>query len=96
MAERLRAVRGIDYPADSKSLEIVRSAGGRQNLTAEQEAKVRIRDVKPGDWCDDLPKSSVDHQIKKGAVERVQVQEPAEGSAKGFLRGRRPQKGEGK
>ena len=78
MIERLRAIVNIDYPADAESLKIIRSVGGRRNLSAKQQAKVKIKSVNPGEWCDDLYESIVEHWIKKGYVERVKVAgEPA-------------------
>jgi hypothetical protein len=74
MAERLRAVKGMVYP-DPKSLELVRGAGGLSKLTPDQRKKVRLRRVKAGDWCDDVPPESLEHLIKKGGVVRVQVEE---------------------
>ena len=94
MSERLRAVKGLVYP-EPNSLELVRNAGGLSKLTAEQRKKVRLRRLKAGDWCDDLPPESVNHLIAKGGVERVQVdEEPSlnrgEGIASFGRRGRKP------
>ncbi len=76
MAERLKAIIGLDYPEPGKSLELVRRAGGRKKLSPEDRAKVRIREVAPGDWCDDLPVESRAHLIAKGSVVVVQIEEP--------------------
>ena len=72
MAKRLRAVKGISYP-DAKSLPIVVEAGGMSKLTAEQREQVKIRNVKPGEWCDDLPGISRDHMLSSGSVEEIEA-----------------------
>ena len=69
--KRLRATTGLHYPADAESLRIVLKAGGFRNLTAEQRARVRIKEVAAGDWCDDMPTVSQAHQISRGHVEVV-------------------------
>jgi len=65
----------VSYPEPGKSLEIVYEAGGRSKLTAEQRAQVRIKEVAPGEWCDDFPIKTRDHFIAKGAIEFVHVEE---------------------
>jgi len=91
--KRLKAKIGLTYP-DASSLEIVREAGGLSKLTPEQRAKVKLREIKPGEWCDDVPKESREHLIEKGTVVLVQIEEPK--AHEGFPRGQRKQKGEGK
>ena len=76
MAERLKAIIALDYPEPGKSLELVRRAGGRRKLSAEARAQVRIREVAPGEWCDDLPIESRKHLIAKGSVVIVHIEEP--------------------
>lgn len=72
--ERLRAVVGLHYPEPGKSLEIVRAAGGLSKLSEEERAKVKIKDVRAGAWCDDLPEESRASLIRKGRVEVVEVE----------------------
>lgn len=74
MTHRLKAVIGLTYP-EPKSLELVLEAGGLSKLTAKQRAKVKLRYVKPGEWCDDLPECSRDHLITKGSVIKVAIEE---------------------
>ena len=70
MIKRLRAVKGISYP-DARSLPIVVAAGGMSKLTDEQRKKVRIKEIKPGGWCDDLPAISRASMLASGSVEEV-------------------------
>jgi len=75
MKTRLRAIRGLSYPEPGESLELVYKVGGRSKLTAEQRARVKIREIAPGEWCDDLPVKSRDHFITKGVIEIIQVED---------------------
>ena len=50
----------------------MREAGGLSKLSPDQRAKVKLREVKAGDWCDDVPTESRKHLIEKGAVEVVE------------------------
>lgn len=75
MAERLRAIRGLVYPADPESLHLVRAAGGVSQLSADARARVRLKDVAAGDWCDDLPDESQAWCLAQGLVRRVPVDE---------------------
>jgi hypothetical protein len=81
MKKRLRAVTGLSYP-DAKSLEIVLRAGGMSKLSGEQRKKIKRREVKPGDWCDDLPEISRAYRLGRGDVEEVDVS-PARPPKKG-------------
>jgi|TARA_R110000824_G_scaffold77787_2_gene196626 hypothetical protein len=67
---RLRAVVGISYP-DPASLAIVEKAGGLSKLTDEQRVKVKIKDVKAGGFCDDMPKKSVKDFLKWGYIRQI-------------------------
>lgn len=78
MKTRLKALKGLSYPEPGKSLEIVYKAGGRRKLTAEQRAKVKIKEVMPGEWCDDFPVKTLQHFIQKGAIEVVEIEKPRE------------------
>ena len=64
---RLRAVVGVSYP-DPASLAIVEKAGGLSKLSDEQRAKVKMKDVKAGGFCDDIPKKSVKSFLKWGYI----------------------------
>jgi len=72
MAKRLRALTGLRYP-DAKSLPIVLAAGGMSKLSEAQRKKVKLGEVKPGGWCDDLPATSRAHLIRAGKVEEVEA-----------------------
>lgn len=74
MTERLKAVRGLEYP-DARSLEIVREAGNLSKLTSEQRSRIRLKRVEPGGWCDDIPSESLQHYLENGAVVSVTVKE---------------------
>lgn len=67
---RLRAVVGVSYP-DPASLAIVEKAGGLSKLSDEQRAKVKIKDVRVGGFCDDMPKKSVKDFLKWGYIREV-------------------------
>ncbi len=78
MATRLRVVRrGFAYPADAESLALVRQGGGVSQLASEQRARVRWRQVGPGDWCDDMPPESAAIYRSRGDLEVVTVDDPA-------------------
>ena len=53
MAKRWRATHDFDYP-DKASMAMVRRCG-RSKLTPEQAGTMKLVQVKPGDFCDDLP-----------------------------------------
>jgi hypothetical protein len=90
VAERLRVVRrALTYPADAESLRLVREAGGLSKLSPEAREKVRMKEVKPGEWCDDLPAESVEGRLLRGDVERVTVDEPAPVDGAAPMGGRR-------
>jgi|TARA_R110000824_G_scaffold21078_6_gene78873 hypothetical protein len=67
---RLKALVGISYP-DAASLGIVLKAGGLSKLDDEQLAKVKMRNVKPGGFCDDIPEASKKSFLKFGYIEKV-------------------------
>ena len=69
---RLRANVGISYP-DPESLKIVEKAGGLSKLTDEQRAKVKIRDIKAGGFCDDMPQKSIKSFLKLGYIREVDL-----------------------
>lgn len=64
------------YPADDKSLALIRAAGGRSKLTEEQQAAMVYKRVGPGDDCSDMPKESLQELLALGWVEKVDVPEP--------------------
>jgi hypothetical protein len=80
---RLRAIVGISYP-DSSSLKIVQKAGGLSKLTDEQQAKVTIKNVNPGGYCDDIPEASRKNFLKFGYIKEVDsvATKPKRGTAK--------------
>tara|TARA_R110000824_G_scaffold8899_3_gene40388 strand:- start:4880 stop:5119 length:240 start_codon:yes stop_codon:yes gene_type:complete len=74
---RLRAVVGVSYP-DPTSLAIVEKAGGLSKLSDEQRAKVKMKDVKAGGFCDDMPAKSIKNFLKWGYIREVDS-EPKKG-----------------
>ena len=80
---RLKAIVGISYP-DSASLKIVQKAGGLSKLSEQQRAKVKIKNVKPGGFCDDLPEASRKNFLKFKYVKEVEssAKRPLRGTAK--------------
>ena len=68
---RLKAIVGISYP-DSASLKIVQKAGGLSKLSDEQRAKVKIKNVKAGGFCDDIPEDSRKNFLKLGYIREVE------------------------
>ena len=75
MAKRLRVVNTeVSYP-HPQYLQAVIDAGGGKGLTKEQKDKF-IKDVKRGGWCDDMPQMSIQHQLRKGNIEEVEVVSP--------------------
>lgn len=90
--KRLRAVvAGFSYPHPT-DLAIIERVGGRGNLTDEQRAKLKEREIfpKPGDWCDDVPEVSrawllegEPIQAPNGYIEEVEVEDfPRRGSSR--------------
>ena len=73
MAKRLRAKTGLTYP-DVQSLPIVTEAGGMGSLTPKQRAKVNLKTVKAGQWCDDFPACSLAYRLERGHIEEVEVE----------------------
>lgn len=77
MAKRLRALNGINYPADAESLDIMLRAGGFSKLTYEQREKMkktmRMTRREAGDWCDDMPKKARARYLSSGDVEEIEV-----------------------
>ena len=76
MANRLRAKQGLTYPAPA-SQALVEKAGGLSKLTPTERAKVKLRRVEAGEWCDDLPEPSKAHLIEQNLVEVVEAEIPA-------------------
>lgn len=92
MKDRLRAKRGLSYPADAESLRLVREAGGFSKLSKEARARVRVKHVNPGGDCSDMPEESVPLRLARGEVERVAVQTPAAGHVTAPRSGRREER----
>lgn len=74
MSQRLRAKVGLYYPK-SEYLEDVVKAGGCSRLTPAQRKRM-YREVKAGDYCDDVSDTARDHWLKQGRIERVTVADP--------------------
>jgi hypothetical protein len=71
---RLIARRGLTYPADPESLQIVRDAGGFSQLDDFDIARVRVKSVEPGEPCDDIPTESLPLYLERGDVEVVDAE----------------------
>jgi hypothetical protein len=52
------------------SARLVVKRGGISKLTTDERKGLKVRYVKPGHKCDDLPKESVNEQIRIGRMER--------------------------
>lgn len=70
MSKQLRALVGLTYPSP-ESLEMVKRAGGISKLSDKQRSKLVLIERKPGQFCNDLPASSLEYQLKRGSVEIV-------------------------
>jgi hypothetical protein len=67
----LRAVAGLRYPADERSLKLLEKKGAH-GLTPEEAATVNWKVVKPGGRCDDiLPKEQIKSWLRRGRIEEV-------------------------
>lgn len=66
---RLRALVGLNYPV-GRSLTLVRKRG-LKNFSAEEVAKLDIKRVEPGGYCDDAPKEMISSWLTNGKIERV-------------------------
>lgn len=58
----------FNYPADLVSLKIVKNAGGRSKLTADQKPLVKYKVAKAGDDCGDMPKDTLELYLSRGWV----------------------------
>jgi hypothetical protein len=82
LAERIRVKRrGFTYPGDPDSLRLVREAGGLSKLTPEARARVRMKEVAVGDFCDDMPAEAQARYLERGDLERVTVDDTAPAKA---------------
>lgn len=78
MRERLRVTEhgrtGYVYPVGADA-EAVARAGGLSQLSREDQAAIgaRLKRVVPGDFCDDMPASTVALYLERGWIERVTV-----------------------
>jgi len=70
MASSYRVVRGFGCP-DSRSLKIVRKAGGMSRLTDDQREQVTLLEYAVGDPYKGAPKGLQAGHIAKGLVELV-------------------------
>lgn len=87
---RLRArTRGFTYPADADSLRRILEAGGLSKMAPEARATLRMKSVRPGEWCDDMPENAKQLYLERGDLEAVEVA-PADAA----LAPRRRRKGE--
>lgn len=66
----------MKYP-DGDSIAKVVEAGGLKNMTPEERSDVVLREMHPGDFCDDFPESLRSDYLARGFLESVEV-----GSAK--------------
>jgi hypothetical protein len=64
----------FEYPADTMSLQIIVTAGGRSRLTPEQQKQIKIKQVSEGEDCSDMPASSRELFVSRGWV----IQTPVE------------------
>ena len=64
---KLLATGDLVYPTPA-GLKIVEEAGGMSKLSPEQRERVKLKHVKAGGYCDDLPSISRDSLIASGKV----------------------------
>lgn len=67
MPNRLRALVGLTYPA-RECQAMVAAAGGLRCLTADERARLQMRRVEAGEYCDDLPDTSIPILLEQGAI----------------------------
>lgn len=76
MAERLRVTEngrtGYVYPVGEDAERVAR-AGGLSKLSKEEQDAIgkRLKRVVPGDFCDDMPASTIEIYLERGWIERV-------------------------
>ncbi len=77
MEDRLRVTEGntVSYPVGA-SLELVKRRGGYSNLTDEEREGLDIKDVRGGQYCDDMPEEARPSFIRRGLVEVVEAAKP--------------------
>lgn len=76
MSEQYRAVRGLKYPADAASLQIVLDAGGASKVAAADRGRVTWKVVEAGARCDDVPACSRPRLLAAGTITRVERAAP--------------------
>lgn len=62
------------YPKDAVSLKLVQDAGGVSKMSPENRARVAFKTVTAGQFCDDMPKSSLDVYLERGWVIDTKIQ----------------------
>ena len=70
MATRFRATVELTYPTPA-SLKVVLAAGGMTKLSEEQRAKVTLKRVPAGSYCDDIPEKSIKKLLARGHITEV-------------------------
>lgn len=78
MAERLRVTAkgrtGYVYPVGADAVTVAKAGGLSKLSPAEQDAiGKRLKRVEPGEFCDDMPASTVAIYLERGWIERVSV-----------------------
>jgi hypothetical protein len=87
--ERDDLVCGFEYPVGA-DLARVLEVGGAQNLPEDERRAIygywdeqlkvrvpgRVKRVVPGDFCDDMPPSTIAIYLERGWIERVTVEDP--------------------
>ena len=82
MPERLRVTAngrtGYVYPVGADA-EKVAKAGGMTKLSPDEQREMapRLKRVVPGDFCDDMPASTIPIYLERGWIEKVTVDEVA-------------------
>lgn len=75
---RLKAKVGLFYPKPECLQDVIR-AGGFSRLVSEigeRRAGEMYKEVKAGDFCDDVPSSARDRWLEDGRIEAVTVADP--------------------
>ncbi len=69
---RLRTITGHSYPV-GESRSLVKKAGGIRKLTEQQRASLKIKQVVPGGWIDDMPYEPRKAFLARGTIEEIEV-----------------------
>lgn len=70
MKERFRALKGLTFAAPACQA-MVRKAGGISKLSSDEQAKLKMTRVEPGEVTDQIPEESIGWLLDQRCIERV-------------------------